>query len=167
MKRRKRILLTEWLPDVRYCTKPLWHYFTYTSKFLLVDIVLTNRRFQSERAFGDWMDDLHATISVFLPPGCGIAYSLLKRQGFQLLLFSFREIKCLVKTPHKGREWHPGLNDLKALATFYSSNIYSLSTHCVAGIWHQRQSNGQNKILTLMKLSFCRGMGSSDLLASV
>lgn len=70
--------------------------------------------------------------------GFGIFYSLLKRQGFQLLLFSFREIKCPVNNPHRGRELQPGLYDLKALVTFYSCNKYSLSTYDVPGIWHQR-----------------------------
>lgn len=65
------------------------------------------------------------TDSMIRMPGFGIFYSLLKRQRFQLLLFSFREIKCPVNNPHRGRELQPALYDLKALVTFYSCNKYS------------------------------------------
>ena len=47
MKGRKKMLLIECFPDVRFSAKALFFYFTHTSKFLLNDTVVTNCRSQN------------------------------------------------------------------------------------------------------------------------
>lgn len=59
----------------------------------------------------------------------GIFYLQLKRQRFQLLFYSFRELQCLVQSPHKGKRIVPRSEQLKSTCHFIF--IQQIFTECL------------------------------------
>lgn len=153
MRGRKKMLLIECFPDVRFSAKALFFYFTHTSKFLLNDTVVTNCRSQNWRALGEWLFDLDATKLVFLIPGFGIFHSQLKRQEFLLLFCSF-EVICARSTQELETEGiEPRSVWLKRTHFFSNSfNKYLLSTHYMPGMTLGTRDRAMNKTKSLLSL---------------
>lgn len=164
MKGRKKMLLIECFPDVRFSAKALFFYFTHTSKFLLNDTVVTNCRSQNWRALREWLFDLDATKLVSLILGFGIFYSQLKRQEFLLLFCSFKVI-CARSTQELEMEGIEPRSVWLKRTHFFSNSFnkyYWALTTCQAWLWapEREQWTKQNLYSHYSKAKWSFKLGS-------
>lgn len=93
----------------------------------------------------------------------GIFYLQLKRQRFQLLFYSFRELQCLVQSPHKGKRIVPRSEQLKSTCHFIF--IQQIFTECLLcsrhRSGHQRESNELTKSLLSWSFHSNEGWGAA------